>query len=195
MLDLGPAARQMANLLARVADEQLTAPTPCAEYILGDLIDHVGGLSQAFTAAAKKEFGSGSSQGPSGDAARLGQDWRTRIPGQLVALVEVWRDPAASGGMTQAGGIDLPADVAGRVALNELVIHGWDVARATGQPFHCDAQALEACWELLAGRSTADQEAGDGAFGPVTDVPADAPLLDRLIGLSGRKPSWTARPS
>jgi uncharacterized protein (TIGR03086 family) len=97
--------------------------------------------------------------------------------------------------MTQAGGIDLPADVAGKVALNELVIHGWDVARATGQPFHCDTQALEACWELLAERSTADQEAGDGAFGPVTDVPADAPLLDRLIGLSGRKPSWTARPS
>jgi uncharacterized protein (TIGR03086 family) len=95
--------------------------------------------------------------------------------------------------MTQAGGVDLPADVVGRVALNELVIHGWDVARATGQPFDCGTKALEACWELLAERATADQEAGDDdPFGPVVDVPADAPLLDRLIGLSGRKPSWTA---
>jgi uncharacterized protein (TIGR03086 family) len=196
MLDLGPAARQMANLLDRVADGQLTAPTPCDEYTLGDLIDHVGGLSQAFTAAARKEFGPGSSQGPSGDATRLGQDWRTRIPGQLAALAEAWRDPAAWEGMTQAGGVDLPADVAGRVALNELVIHGWDVARATGQPFDCDTQALEACWELLAERATADQEArDDDPFGPVIDVPTDAPLLDRFIGLSGRKPSWTARPS
>jgi uncharacterized protein (TIGR03086 family) len=95
--------------------------------------------------------------------------------------------------MTQAGGIDLPADVAGRVALNELIIHGWDVARATGQPFDCDPQALEACWELLAERSRADQEPGDDdPFGPVVDVPADSPLFDRLIGLSGREPSWTA---
>ena len=77
--------------------------------------------------------------------------------------------------------------------MNELVIHGWDLARATGQPFDCDTQALEACWELLAERATADQEAGDDdPFGPAVDVPADAPLLDRLIGLSRRKPSWTA---
>ena len=193
MLDLGLPARQMANLLDRVADGQLTAPTPCDEYTLGDLIDHVSGLSQAFTAAARKELGPGSSQGPSGDAAHLGQDWRTRIPGQLAALVEAWRDPSAWEGMTQAGGVDLPADVAGRVTLNELIIHGWDLARATGQPFDCDTKALEACWELLAERATADQEAGDDdPFGPVVDVPADAPLLDRLIGLSGRKPSWTA---
>jgi uncharacterized protein (TIGR03086 family) len=88
---------------------------------------------------------------------------------------------------------DQDRHVVGRFALNELVIHGWDVARATGQPFDCDTQALEACWELLAERATAGQEPGDDdPFGPVVDVPADAPLLDRLIGLSGRKPSWTA---
>jgi uncharacterized protein (TIGR03086 family) len=192
MLDLEPAARQMANLLDRVTDGQLAAPTPCDDYTLGDLIDHVGGLSQAFTAAAKKEFGPELSQGPSGDAARLGKDWRTRIPGQLTTLVEAWRDPAAWKGMTRAGGIDLPAEVAGRVALNELVIHGWDVARTTGQLFDCDTEALEACWELLAERSAGDQEAGDDdPFGPVVEVPTDAPLLDRLIGLSGRNPTWT----
>jgi uncharacterized protein (TIGR03086 family) len=191
MLDLGPAARQMTELLGRVTDGHLTAPTPCDEYTLGDLIDHVGGLSRAFTAAARKEFGPGVLQGPSGDAARLSKDWRTRIPGQLATLVEAWRDPAAWQGMTRAGGIDLPAEVAGRVALNELVIHGWDVARTAGQPFDCDTQALQACWELLADRSTADQEAGDDPFGPVVELPADAPLLDRLIGLSGRNPTWT----
>src|ERR671919_1837991 len=129
MLDLGPAARQLANLLDRVADGQLTAPTPCDEYTLGDLIDHVGGLSQAFTAAARKELGPGSSQGASGDAARLGQDWRTRIPGQLAALVEAWRDPSAWEGMTQAGGIDLPADVAGAVGLDQLGIRRREGAR------------------------------------------------------------------
>jgi hypothetical protein len=81
MLDLAPAAHTMVGLLGRVTDSQLTAPTPCPEYTLGDLIDHISGLSLAFTAAAKKEFPSGFSEGPSGDAARLGKDWRTRIPG------------------------------------------------------------------------------------------------------------------
>jgi hypothetical protein len=88
-------------------------PISCNEYSLGDLIDHVGGLSQAFTAAARKERGPGSSQGPSGDAVRLGQDWRTRIPEQLAALAEAWRDPSAWEGMTQAGGVDLPVRYAG----------------------------------------------------------------------------------
>jgi uncharacterized protein (TIGR03083 family) len=79
-IDLGPAARQLASLLAGATDDQLSAPTPCEKYSLGDLIDHVGGLSQAFTAAAAKDLGPGTSQGPSADAGRLGKDWRTRIP-------------------------------------------------------------------------------------------------------------------
>jgi uncharacterized protein (TIGR03083 family) len=52
MVDLGSAAAQMSRLLERVTDDQLTQPTPCPAYTLGDLIDHVSGLSQAFTAAA-----------------------------------------------------------------------------------------------------------------------------------------------
>lgn len=88
MLDLGPAARQMASLLDGVTDEQLTAPTPCDEYTLGDLIDHVSGLSQAFTAAAAKDLGPRTSQAPSADAARLDDDWHTRVPERLTALAE-----------------------------------------------------------------------------------------------------------
>lgn len=98
MVDLGSAAAQMSSLLERVTDDQLTQPTPCPGYTLGDLIDHVSGLSQAFTAAATKAVGSGTSQGPSGDASGLGDNWRTRIPKQLAALAYAWRDPNAWGG-------------------------------------------------------------------------------------------------
>ena len=107
-------------------------------YTLGDLIDHVSGLSQAFTAAATKDVGAATSQGPAGDAFRLSDDWCTRIPKQLAALADAWRDPNAWEGITQAGGIDLPAAIAGKIAINELVIHGWDIARASQQPFDCD---------------------------------------------------------
>jgi uncharacterized protein (TIGR03086 family) len=190
MFDISPATEQLASLLRGVGDEQLAGPTPCPRYSLGDLIDHVNGLSLAFTRAAAKSFPTGRSQPPSADASRLGPDWRTRIPNQLTRLAEAWRDPSAWEGMTEAGGVDLPAQVAAMVVLNEVVVHGWDVSRASGQPFRADPQVLAICGEFL-GQAT--ERSGD-AFGPVVGVPADAPDLDRVIGLSGRDPSWTPGP-
>ena len=133
-IDLGPAARRMTDLITAVADDLLTAPTPCTESTLGDLIDHIGGFAVAFTAAAKKSFGDGS-QGPSANAANLGPDWRSRIPQDLASLAEAWRDPSAWTGMTKAGGLDFPGEVVGVIALDELVVHGWDIPRASGQPY------------------------------------------------------------
>jgi uncharacterized protein (TIGR03086 family) len=191
MIDLGPAARRMADLVRAVPDGALAGPTPCPAYSLGDLLDHVSGLSVAFTAAAVKDTEAYGAQGPSADGSRLGTDWRTRIPGQLACLAEAWRDPSAWTGMTQAGGLDLPGDVAGLVALDELVVHGWDVARASGQPYDCDATSLAAVHRFVAQFAEPGQEDARGdLFGPVVAVGDDAPHLDRVIGLTGRDPRW-----
>jgi uncharacterized protein (TIGR03086 family) len=191
VLDLGPASARLAVLVDGVADSSLDAPTPCPSYTLGDLLDHVGGLAVAFTAAASKTVLPPAAQGPLGDASRLGHDWRSRIPHDLTGLAEAWRDPAAWTGMTQAGGVELPGEVGGLVALNELVVHGWDVARASGQPYECDVPTLEACRGFVSQFAETDREVGpDAPFGPVVAVPADAPLLDQVIGLNGRDPLW-----
>ena len=191
-VDLEPAARRLADLVSSVRDDLLDAPTPCPAYTLGDLVEHVGGAASAFTAAAAKDFGDATSQGPSGDASRLTDDWRSRIPRDLAGLAEAWRDPAAWTGMTKAGGVELPGEVAGLVALDEIVVHGWDVARATGQAYDCDAASLEAVQAFVSQFSEPGQEeARAGLFGPVVDVPEDAPLLDRVIGLTGRDPGWS----
>src|SRR4051812_809519 len=137
MLDIEPATRALADVVTRVRDDQLTGPTPCTESSLGALIDHVDGLSMAFTAAASKESVERGSQAPSADASRLGSDWRTRIPERLAGLAAAWREPAAWTGMTKAGGQDLPGEVAGVIALNEVLVHGWDIAAASGQPWDC----------------------------------------------------------
>lgn len=193
-VDLAPATERMAALIRGVPDELLGGPTPCPDYTLGDLVEHVGGLALAFTAAARKTEGGAGSQGPSGDASRLGDDWRTRIPANLAALADSWRDADAWTGMTRAGGVDLPGDVAGLVALDELVIHGWDVARASGQPYSPDAASLEAVHDFVAPFSAPGHEAERaGLFGPVVPVPDDAPLLDRVIGMTGRDPGWAPR--
>jgi uncharacterized protein (TIGR03086 family) len=192
VVDLEPAAERMAVLVSDVPDEMLDAPTPCPEYTVGDLLDHVGSLTLAFTAAATKSTAAVGSQPASGDASRLGEDWRTRIPRDLAALAQAWRDPAAWSGMTRAGPFDLPGEVAGVVALDELVIHGWDVARATGQAFDCDPRSLEAAHGFVVQMAGPGQEATrEGRFAPAIPVPDDAPLLDRVIALSGRHPNWS----
>jgi uncharacterized protein (TIGR03086 family) len=191
MLDLTPAAQQMATLVPGVRDDRLDAATPCSDYTVGDLLDHVGGLSRAFTAAATKAFaGRPSEAPPPSDASRLGDDWRSQIPADLAALGEAWQNPEAWTGMTRAGGIDMPGEVGGLIALNELIVHGWDLARGSGQPYTCDERLVEACVGLVS--QWPDDARGD-AFGPVVDVAADAPLLDRLIGLTGRDPTWSHR--
>jgi uncharacterized protein (TIGR03086 family) len=190
--NLEPAARRMGDLVRSVPDDLLDAPTPCPDYTLGDLVEHVGGAASAFTGAAAKDLGDATSQGPSGDSSRLSDDWRNRIPRDLAALADAWRDPDAWTGMTKAGGVDLPGEVAGLVALDELVIHGWDVARATGQPYEVDAASVEAVHGFVAQFSEPGmEEARAGLFGPVVEVPENAPLLDRVIGLTGRDPGWS----
>ncbi len=182
----------MADLLAAVPDDALAGPTPCPNYTLGDMVDHVGGLSLAFAAAAAKDFGELTDQAPAPDASHLGPDWRATIAKDLSALAEAWRRPDAWTGMTRAGGVDLPGEVAGLVALDELVIHGWDVARASGQRYEVDAGSLEAVHGFVAqfsGPGMEEQRAG--LFGPVVPVADDAPLLDRTIGMAGRDPRWS----
>jgi uncharacterized protein (TIGR03086 family) len=186
-VDLEPAARRMARLIEAVPDDALDRPTPCADYTVGDLIDHIAGFAVAFRAAAAKDPLEG---GPSGDGANLGADWRTSIPRDALALADAWGDPGAWTGMTRAGGVDLPAEVAGIVALDELVIHGWDLAVATGQPADYEDAGLVAVLGMVQQFRSSGIE---GLFGPEVGVPGDAPLLDRILGLAGRDPAW--RPS
>jgi len=194
IVDLRPAARQLSDLLRRIHDDQLGAPTPCGESTVGDVLDHVGGLAQAFAAAATKNFGPMTSTPPAPDGARLSAGWRVEIPNHLAALAQAWADPVAWKGMTQAGGVSLPGEVAGRIALNEIVLHAWDIARATDQPYQQDPGSLEACLASLSAMyPPEDLERRKGIFGPPVNVPEDAPLVDRVVAFSGRHPTWNAR--
>ncbi|MFD5143748.1 TIGR03086 family metal-binding protein [Streptomyces sp. NPDC058401] len=187
MLDLGPQARIVARLAAGVPDARLSGPTPCPEYTVGTLLGHLAGLAAAFRDAARKDLGPTTDTAPTAALPALPADWREELPRVLGELAEAWTDPAAWTGMTRAGGVDLPGEVAGLVAVNELVIHGWDLARATGQEYAPDRAALDTSYAFLV--ASAGEEGGGGdIFGPVVPVPDGAPLLDRAVGLSGRDP-------
>jgi uncharacterized protein (TIGR03086 family) len=192
-LDLRPAARLVAAVVTAVRDDQLGNPSPCPRYTTADLLDHLDGLCVAFTAAARKERLPGAEAGPQVDGSRLEEGWRERIGSRLADLAEAWRDPAAYAGITQAGPVDLPGEVAALVALNEVVVHGWDLARSTGQDYRPDPASVAACQAFVAGfEPPADGPASDGGlFGPPVPVASDASDLDRLLGATGRDPSWS----
>ncbi|MGH8888684.1 MAG: TIGR03086 family metal-binding protein [Acidothermaceae bacterium] len=193
MIDLVPAARRTGALIAGITDEQIGVATPCPRYTLGDLLDHVDGLAQAFTNAATKQSPEDGGPTPSGAARQLGPDWRTRIPKRLLAMAEAWHDPSAWEGVTAAGGVQLPGEIAGLVALNETMVHGWDIARATGQAYDVEAEHAEQCIRVMGPRPGEERLVGDDVpFGRPFDVSPDAPPLDRLIATMGSNPDWVS---
>ena len=184
-LDLGPQATELARVAAGIRDDQLGDPTPCAGTPVAGLLAHMAGLTTAFRMAAEKTPAAG---GPSASADDLPSDWRTRIPAQLDALVAAWQQPSAWEGTAEAGGVTMPGSVMAIVALDEVLVHGWDLAVATGQDYAADPASVAACGEFAA--QAAAEGPTPGLFGPPVPVPDDAPPLDRLLGLTGRDPGW-----
>lgn len=187
-VDLRPQARLVARLAERVTDEQLSARTPCPEMPVDTLLAHFTGLATAFRDAARKDFGPTTDTPPEVAAMELAPEWRSALAKVLGELADAWCDPRAWQGETRAGGVAMPGLVTGLVVADELVVHGWDLARATGQEYLPDEAVLQAVHGFLA--RAAEDPGFAGLFGPVVPVPDDAPLLDRVIGLAGRDPHW-----
>jgi uncharacterized protein (TIGR03086 family) len=186
-VDLQPTADRVVALLPAIDDDLLDRPTPSADTSVGDLLSHLHGLADAFRAGAEKQPDSGP---PPARPPALTPDWRVELPARLTALVQAWRTPAAREGTTSVGGVSMPAAMVAVVALDELLLHGWDLARATGQAYDADPEAVAACHGFVA--AMARPEGVPGLFGPPFPVPDDASALDQLLGMSGRNPAWTA---
>jgi uncharacterized protein (TIGR03086 family) len=195
IIDLGFSADRLGVLVAAIPDEDLGRPTPCSEYSVGDLLDHIAGLSVAFGGAATKAGGPAATMGPSGASGNLPADWRASLPQRVRELAEAWADPEAWDGMTKVGGGDLPGGVAGTIAFGELSVHGWDLSRATKIPFEPDPAGVTALLGLVGPTFAGpDQDAARGtAFGPAVPILADASEFDRVLGLLGRNPAWAAQ--
>jgi len=166
MIDLKPACNRMIEVLTGVTDSQLAAPSPCAEYTVGDLIDHVDLVSRGSGAAADRD--------------------RDRVAEHVRALGAAWDDPTAWLGRSGAAGLELSNELWGRITLTELVVHGWDIAVATGQPFDLPGETLRACLEHVA--EFVPNAPVPGLWGPAVGVPVDATLLDRIVAATGRTP-------
>ncbi|MCW2905348.1 MAG: hypothetical protein JWL68_137 [Actinomycetia bacterium] len=177
----------LAPMVGRISGEQLHDPTPCTELDVGQLRTHVLGWLTTFA---------------EGLADPGGQAPLNRLEGYTVPAdpaAEVWSASdtmaaalrgGAAGRPMRLGDSAMPGDMALSMILWEYQVHGWDLARATGQPWSPPAEAAEESLEFAPGMLTDDYQGDGKAFAPRVPVPATAPPLNRLLGLSGRDPAW-----
>ena len=181
--DLAPAAVQIGRLADGVTERQFDDPTPCPGWSVAVMLNHFIGLTDAFTDGARKVPRHDTPE-PTAD---LPAGWRDLLRSRLDGLVEAWRDPAAWSGEATVGGVTLPAELTAAVATDELVVHGWDLARGIGRPYEPDPELVRAA--LGFAEQFADMEGGP--FGASVPVAPDAPPFHRLLATTGRDPAWT----
>jgi uncharacterized protein (TIGR03086 family) len=180
-----------AGPLRAVTADQLTAATPCPDYDVRALVDHLAWgavLSQrAATRTPLEHDWSSLTPAPFLDGMPVEQ-WAAAVPAELDTAADAWADPAAWEGETLMGTAPMPAGVVGPMMLAEFVLHGWDLARAIGAPYDVPAELGEAV--LAAVQPLAEMGRDGGWYGPEVPVPADASAFHRALGLTGRDPAW-----
>jgi uncharacterized protein (TIGR03086 family) len=179
----------LAPVVGGIAPEQLHDATPCTEYDVEQLRDHVLGWLTTFAAG----FADRSGQAP---RASLGgytapADTAAEVRTAADTLARAIRGGAASRPL-RLGDSAMPGDMALGMILWEYQVHGWDLARATGQHWSPPAAAAEESLLFAPAMLTGDYQGDGKAFAKPVSVPGTAPALDRLLGLSGRDPRWPA---
>ncbi len=180
---------ELAPMVGSITAEQLHDPTPCTELDVGQLGDHVLGWLTTFAAGFAD---------PQGRAPRDRLDGY-RAPADAAAEVRTASDTLARairGGAASRplwlGDSAMPGEMALSMILWEYQVHGWDLARATGQPWSPPPAAALESLRFAPGMLTDDYQGDGKAFAKPVSVPDSAPPLDRLLGLSGRDPGWIA---
>jgi len=167
------------------ADGDPAAPTPCSDFDLATLAGHFIGTSGAFAQAGS---GALDRADPWGSKTAVDDDWSAQLVDHLDRAGAAWGRPEVWDGEVENS--PMPAAALGEMGLIEVVLHGWDLAKATGQTVTLDDDVAAEVLRCVA--DTAEQGRQFEAYGPEVKVPDDASDLDRALGLAGRDPAWTA---
>ncbi|HEX2133406.1 MAG TPA: TIGR03086 family metal-binding protein [Actinophytocola sp.] len=176
------------GIVGRVRADQLDLPTPCAGWLVADLLRHMVGNNNGFAAAALGEppvadvWDGVDVTDPVGEFAPSAQ----RVTAAF-ASVEPW-----TGTFAVLGYGDVPAGQAVGMHFIDYLVHGWDVAVSIGADPGLDPAACDAVLRIGAAWPPDSPVIwGPGAaFGHRVEVPDDAPVADRMLAFLGRSPSW-----
>ncbi|NJP45963.1 TIGR03086 family metal-binding protein [Actinacidiphila epipremni] len=182
--EIADSAREAARIAAGVSPGQLTGPTPCADYDTRTLVNHLvayTGIGMELRARREPHPADLGTRDFTADP-----EWAKAYAEQLERSVAAWADPAVWQGEINS----MPAGSMASMLFLELCLHGWDLAKATGQQFTLPDATAELM--LAQVREVAQMYRDYKGFAEPADVPADAGPLKTAVALSGRDPYWAA---
>ncbi|MEU8296129.1 TIGR03086 family metal-binding protein [Micromonospora sp. NPDC048909] len=180
---LAAAAPRTVAVVRGIADDQLDLPTPCHDYSVRDLLNHLFQVVVNFQDLAAKRPVEWADK-----PDHLADGWRDRFEVETDRLVAAWSDPASLEGIST--GMGMPQATVGGMALLDLTVHGWDLATATGQAYAPAPEATAALHELVEQLGATARKMG--VFAEPVPTDPTVPDLHRLLGVTGRDPAWSA---
>jgi uncharacterized protein (TIGR03086 family) len=171
------------HVLAEIGPDQYDLPTPCAEWNVRDLVNHMIGSVYFMASAVEGEAP------PAGDAPDFtaalepAREFRVAADRSLA----VWRTDGALHRSVRLGPIELPAQAALGINQVDILTHSWDVCVALGVDRSIDPALAEAV--LAASQMIVSDELRGDRFAPAVPIADDAPAHDRLAAFLGRQPA------
>jgi uncharacterized protein (TIGR03086 family) len=168
------------RIVAGVRPDQLSEPTPCKEWDVRAVLAHATTVLVRFRAVALREpLPEPTTEQP--------EDFVSAYRAAAESALAAWTSPGALEGTCRMPfGAEWPATTAAGVNATDILVHGWDLAKATGQPADLDgrlaAHVLGFAEQALTPQTRAPR------IGPALTVAADASVTDRLVAFLGRQP-------
>jgi uncharacterized protein (TIGR03086 family) len=166
------------DLVAGVRDEQWSAPTPCTDWTVRDLVNHLVGANLVFAALLRDRTP------PDRGTDHLGENPAVAYRDSGTAVQAAFDQPGVLERTYQAPIGSVPGAVMLHLRITDLLVHAWDLAQATGQPVDLPDDLAEQA--LAFSRAQLADLPRAGRFGPAQPVTHNAPALDRLVAYLGR---------
>jgi uncharacterized protein (TIGR03086 family) len=178
------AADAAARTAGNVRADQFSDSTPCTEWDVRTLLNHL--ILWTSYSAERRAHGESVSEELMAKDFAAEPDFAAAYRAQLDRALAAWADPAAWERDLNVMGSATPAADVAALLIAEMVLHGWDLAVATGQSYTVSDKAATAA--LAAVEANAELFRQYKGFAEPVPVPAGAPAVDRVLALSGRDP-------
>jgi uncharacterized protein (TIGR03086 family) len=188
--ELTDAAEAAATIVDGVTPDQLSDPTPCTEWDVRMLLNHL--ILWTSHSLERRAYGESVAEELMERDFAAAPDFAAAYRAQLDRALAAWSDPAVWERELNVMGTKTPAADVAALMVAELVLHGWDLAAATGRPYAVSERAAEAALRAVSANAALFRQYK--GFGDPVPVAAAAPTLDRVLGMSGRDPAWISAP-
>jgi uncharacterized protein (TIGR03086 family) len=173
------------RVVDKVQPEQLTQATPCTDWDVRALINHITGGSLMFAEAVEHGSVPDDRLGQLLGGDNLGDDYKGSFNIAADRAVAAFGLPGAMDKMVKLPFGEMPAGIALNIAIFDVTVHALDLASATGQSKALAPDVLDAAYGIGTQMIGPDLRV-PGVFGPEVAISADAPLPDRILAFAGR---------